>query len=528
MSNLAEALMEHLVKRGVDVVFGIPGVHTLELYRGIQSSGVRHVTPRHEQGAAFMADGYARVTGKPGVALVITGPGMTNALTAMAQARADSVPMLVISSVNPKASLGKGLGFLHELPNQQAMIATLCTSIRIESEADLEPAMETVFNQFASERPGPVHIELPLDVALDDASGVATPKPADFLPTPSREVIASACKMLMSAAKPVILAGGGVKRHNDLLQTLATKIDAPVVQTTNARGLMHKQALAVPASASLGAVRKLINDADVVLAIGTELGRTDYDMYDLGHMPVMNNLIRVDISADQLARQDTVVSIHADAADALVALNETLDSTAQQNKHGAERARTTNDAAFEEIGTTYQEQSKLVSVMRDTAPNSIMVGDSTQLMYACNLYYDHDRPGGWFNAATGYGALGFGIPAAIGAAIADPQSHVICITGDGGAQFSLPEVMAAVDEKLAIVFIVWNNSGYLEIENFLKSVDVEPVGCDPTPPDFKLIAAACKMPYFVCDDSQSNVAATLKQALAVAGPTFLEIDVVGR
>jgi len=155
----------------------------------------------------------------------------------------------------------------------------------------------------------------------------------------------------------------------------------------------------------------------------------------------------------------------------------------------------------------------------------MIVGDSTQLMYAGNLYYDHDKPGGWFNAATGYGALGYGIPAAIGAAIAAPQQQVICITGDGGAQFSLPELMVAVDEALPIIFIVWNNSGYLEIENFLKDADVEPIGCDPTPPDFSLIAAACKMPYLVCDDSPDKLAAALKEALSNTAPTLLEIDV---
>ncbi len=115
----ADPLLE---AHGVDTVFGIPGVHTVELYRGLARSKIRHVTPRHEQGAGFMADGYARVSGKPGVAFVITGPGLTNTITAMAQARADSVPMLVISGVNATATLGKGLGYLHELPDQRGMM----------------------------------------------------------------------------------------------------------------------------------------------------------------------------------------------------------------------------------------------------------------------------------------------------------------------------------------------------------------------------------------------------------------------
>jgi len=159
MSSIAEALVDHLVARDVEVVFGIPGVHTIELYRGLEGSGIRHVTPRHEQGAGFMADGYARVTGKPGVAFVITGPGVTNTLTPMAQARADSVPMLVISGVNSIPSLGKGLGHLHELPDQRATIGSIATiSIRIENEDDLAPAINEVFAKFTQERPGPVKL----------------------------------------------------------------------------------------------------------------------------------------------------------------------------------------------------------------------------------------------------------------------------------------------------------------------------------------------------------------------------------
>jgi len=322
MSNLAVALVQHLANRGVDVIFGIPGVHTLELYRGIQQSGIRHVTPRHEQGAAFMADGYARVTGKPGVAFVITGPGVTNTITAMAQARLDSVPMLVISSVNAMASLGKGLGYLHELPNQQATIASVATSIRVESEADLSAAMDKAFNQFANERPAPVHIELPLDVAKELASIVETPKPVAALPAPNDEDVARASELLVGASKPVILAGGGVKQQDELIRAVAESLDAPVVLTTNARGLLYKHALVVPASASLGSVRELIASSDVVFAIGTELGRTDYDMYDLGHMPVMNNLIRVDVCEEQLARYETTLAIRADSGEVLAAMND--------------------------------------------------------------------------------------------------------------------------------------------------------------------------------------------------------------
>src|SRR4029079_7753171 len=153
MSTTGQSLIALLEARGSEVVFGIPGVHTIELYRGLASSGIRHVTPRHEQGAAFMADGYARAGGLPGVAFVITGPGLTNAITAMAQARADSVPMLVISGVNARPTLGKGLGYLHELPDQRGLMERVALfSVRVEQAADLQPAIERAFALFRTGR----------------------------------------------------------------------------------------------------------------------------------------------------------------------------------------------------------------------------------------------------------------------------------------------------------------------------------------------------------------------------------------
>ncbi|MGB5067671.1 MAG: thiamine pyrophosphate-binding protein, partial [Albidovulum sp.] len=171
MTTIGEALVHQLKTLGVDTVFGIPGVHTVELYRGLTGSGIRHVTPRHEQGAGFMADGYARVSGRPGVAFVITGPGLTNMLTPMAQARADSSPMLVLSGVNALPTLGKGRGHLHELPDQRALSALVSLSAtRIEGPGDLIPALEAAFDGFTTTRPGPRHIEIPTDVM-----GVAGP-----------------------------------------------------------------------------------------------------------------------------------------------------------------------------------------------------------------------------------------------------------------------------------------------------------------------------------------------------------------
>ncbi len=525
--TVGEVLVAELKQRGVSCVFGIPGVHTVELYRGLAASGIQHVTPRHEQGAGFMADGYARVSGKPGVAFVITGPGLTNTLTPMAQARADSVPMLVISGVNKNGTLNQGLGHLHELPDQHALAKTVAlVSEHIAHPHDLSAALDRAFAPFSVGRPGPTHIQIPLDVAgLAANSALAVQDNAR--PVLDTTLIQQAADQLSAASNVVILAGGGTKTAGANLQALAERLDAPVVQTVNARGLMHGHPLTVPASPSLQAVRDLIEDADCVLALGTELGPTDYDMYATGSMAKMTGLIRVDICPDQLARHRADITIEGHADDAISAVLTSLPGRSNRDQ-GAARAERTRAAAFEEIGPDYRAQVEILNAIRQAAPDALLIGDSTQPIYAGNLYYDHDRPGGWFNAATGYGALGYGIPAAIGAALAAPGAPVICIAGDGGAQFSLPEIMAAVDQNLCITFIVWNNHGYGEIASSMQAVDVDVIGCDPTPPDFAATAASFGIPHTRVRPDPQTIATALAETRKHNCPSILEIEIAGR
>ena len=529
--SVGEALVQALKARGIDTVFGIPGVHTIELYRGLPGAGIRHVTPRHEQGAAFMADGYARVSGRPGVAFVITGPGLTNALTAMAQARADSVPLLVISGVNRRASLGQGFGLLHELPDQAAMVRALCPSFQITAPEMLEPVLTRAFAALEGGRPGPVHIEVPTDVmplpALLPRPSRPQPLPLPR-PAPDPAQIAQAADLLNAARRVVILAGGGARHADAALRALATALDAPVVQTTNARGLLHGDPLSVPASPSLDATRALIAGADQILAIGTEIGPTDYDMYVRGGLPDLSGMIRIDLCADQLARHPATCRIAADAASALTALLPRITprgGDGDGDGDGASRAASARQAARAELATLHPampHQLAMVEAMRSALPGAVIVGDSTQPVYAGNLFYDHDRPGGWFNAATGYGALGFGPGAAIGASLAAPDVPVICLIGDGGLQFSAAELRVARDEALPVTFVVWNNAGYREIAEAMQGAGIEVTGCTPSPLRLDAFAAACDLPF----TSVVNTPEALHAALASApGPRLIEIRV---
>jgi acetolactate synthase-1/2/3 large subunit len=522
--TIGEALVSLLEAHGVDTVFGIPGVHTVELYRGLARSTIRHITPRHEQGAGFMADGYARVSGRPGVAFVITGPGLTNTITAMGQARADSIPMLVISGVNATPTLGRGLGHLHELPDQLGMMAKVALlALRVETADQLPAALGQAFSLFASGRPGPVHIEIPTDVMVLPAGGLVADLETASPPSPDRAAIAAAAKLIASASNPLILAGGGAKRAERPLRGLAEKIGAPVVTTANGRGLMHRHPLAVHASPSLHAVRALIDGADLVIAVGTEFGPTDYDGYGDGGFKLPVNLIRIDIGGEQLARLPAAVSIRADSAAALTAILDALNAH-EPDPAGGERAEAARRNALASLSPAMREQIAVMEIIRDALPGSIIVGDSTQPVYAANLYYDHDRPGGWFNAATGFGALGFGPPAAIGAALAAPDVPIVCVSGDGGFQFTLSELGAATDAATPVIFVVWNNRGYREIETSMRAVGVEPVGVSPIPPDFGQLAAAYGIEAEKVS-STAGLADALKRAQASNRPSLIEIVV---
>ncbi|MBB5701169.1 acetolactate synthase-1/2/3 large subunit [Ochrobactrum daejeonense] len=495
--TVGQALIHLLEAHGVDTVFGIPGVHTAELYRGLAGSNIRHVTPRDEQDAGFMADGYARVSGKPGVCLLITGPGLTNAITPMAQARADSIPMLVISGVNARHTHGHYRGYLHELPDQSATMRTIAlSSERLENPDDIAELIERAFARMQSGRPGPVHIEILTDLMEASVSGlVGNASQEDTASGSNIEKINEAATLCAAASRPLILAGGGANRACEAVLALAEALDAPVVTTTNARGLLGRHPLMVPASPSLPPIRQLIAEADLVIAIGTQFGPTDYDMYVDGGFKPPARMIRIDIDPDAAATSyPATLAITGDAARIMEELVAALHHLPQARRDaGKDRASVAMDAAYRSLSPKMQSLIEVLGTVRDAIPGGIIVGDSTQLAYAGNLFFETDFARSWFNAATGYGALGFGPPAAIGASLAQTGAPVICLVGDGGFQFCLGTLGTAVDEKVPVIFLVWNNHGYQEIEDYMLSRDITPIGVRPSAPDFVKLAEAYGM-----------------------------------
>ncbi|TFZ38263.1 5-guanidino-2-oxopentanoate decarboxylase [Pseudomonas syringae] len=492
MTTCGEFLVRQLSAWGVDTVFGIPGVHTVELYRGLPGSGIRHITPRHEQGAGFMADGYARVSGKPGVCFIITGPGMTNILTAMGQAYADSIPMLVISSVNERHRLGLGNGYLHELPNQRAMVAGVSAfSHTLMSVEELPAVLARAFAVFDSQRPRPVHIELPLDIIVASAAHM-TLQPRQIIdrPAPDPTAIARAATRLRSARRPLLLLGGGCVAAMEQVHELAARLDAPTALTINAKGLLPAgHPLLLGSNQSLMPVRQLALDADVVLAIGTELGETDYDVVFDGNFRIGGELIRIDIDAGQLTRNHPPsLAILSDATAAISALLAELPvRAANKASPGAQRTAAAQEQLAEGF-SAWAHYRKLFECVLEVLPEARFVGDSTQTVYSGNHLVELDSPRRWFNASTGYGTLGYGLPAAIGARLAEPSRAVISLMGDGGIQFTLPELASAVEARVGIIVLLWNNQGYGEIKRYMERRDITPLGVDIHTPDFLTIA----------------------------------------
>ena len=526
MRTVGMYLAELLEAYGVEVVFGIPGVHTVELYRGMPNTKLRHVTPRHEQGAGFMADGYARVSGRPGVCFIITGPGMTNIATAMAQAYGDSIPMLVISAVNALGQLGSGEGWLHELQDQRQLIRQVSAfSHTVNKPAELPKVLARAFAIFAGARPRPVHIELPLDVITASADGLPPVKAAapPAPPAASPDALRNAADLLNNARMPLLLLGGGAQDAGPFVREIAEKLDAPAVMTVNGRGLLPPgHPLAVPGSPSMSPTIKLIEESDVVLAIGAEFGPTDYDWLEQGGARFLGKSIRIDIDAQQIARSKLVdLPIIADASEASAALAPLL--FAAHRRDGAARAAATRDAILREMSPLYRACLHLMETVRDALPGAILVGDSAQPVYAGCVYYPSAAPRSWFTSATGYGTLGYALPAAIGAQLAAPDRPVVCIIGDGGIQFSIQELASAREIEVPVIVLLWNNRGYGEIKNYMVSKQIHPIGVDIYTPDFQMLAKGFGCEAVTLKDP-ARLPALLREAAKRKTATVIEID----
>jgi acetolactate synthase-1/2/3 large subunit len=526
MATCGEVLVELLQLYGINTVFGIPGVHTVELYRGLPNSKIRHITPRHEQGAGFMADGYARASGRPAACFIITGPGLTNIATALGQAYADSVPLLVISSVNNTRDLALGEGRLHELPSQRNLTEGLTAfSHTLLWPDELPHVLARAFAVFNSGRPRPVHIELPLDVITAKADHVRrTAVPISGRPGPDPAKITEAAALLREARRPLVVFGGGAQDAATAARVVVEQLGALTVTTINGKGILppdHPQSLG--STLPQPPVLDELTHADVVLAVGTELGETDTLLFD-SRLQLNGKVIRIDIDPEQLTRNVLAeVAILSDSDLALQALAGQLQDLRIDRAAAAARAQALRAKLQGLLSEPQLAHQRFMTAVQQALPGVIVAGDSTQPVYSANLFYQAEHPRAYFNSSTGYGTLGYALPAALGAKLAEPERPVVALIGDGGLQFTIGELATAVELGLPVAILVWNNRGYGEIKKYMAERGIPQIGVDIYTPDLLAIARG-----FGCQavraEGLPHLQEQLRQAQRAAGPTLIEID----
>jgi 5-guanidino-2-oxopentanoate decarboxylase len=515
-----------LAANGIDTVFGIPGVHSLEFYRGLAATGLRHILVRHEQNAGFAADGFARASGRPAAAFVISGPGLTNILTAAAQAKTDSVPMLILASTPVEASLAKGWGVLHELDDQCALAAGVAGAARsARSAQDARDHLREVFASFQLGRQRPAYLEVPLDLLAEPTSL----RPERFAhvgggPQPTPAVVERASSLLAGAQRPMIVAGGGARAAGVQLRELVEALDGYLVTTVAGKGLLPERHPAnLGASLQFRTTQELVSRADVVLAVGTELSETDF--YSGSRLEMTGRLIRIDVDATKLADHYAAdVGIWGDAAASLGALVQALPGPDRAQRRwrselgpaSIHRARI--EAQFNTVARTC---ARLLEAVRAAiADDAAVFSDMTQVAYLGNYAFTAERPGTWFHP-SGYGTLGYALPAAIGALIASPGRSVLALAGDFGFQFTSQELATAVELQLNLPVVIWNNSSLGQIRDDMLAAGIPPTGVIGHNPDFVALARAYGAHAERARGPQELTAA-IRAALLRRGPTVLE------
>jgi thiamine pyrophosphate-dependent acetolactate synthase large subunit-like protein len=521
----AQAVVERLEAHGVEHAFGIPGTHSLPLYRHLARSSITHLTPRHEQGAGYAADGYARACGRPAVCLTTTGPGLLNIATAAATAYADSVPMLIVSPGMSDSIAGSDGGYLHELRDQRGVMALLVgDSVRVDEPGEAAEAIDRAFDSFARERPRPRHIEIPLDRLEAQGDPPGPPPVPSKRPPAEPEAVREIAARLDAATSAAFVLGGGAVDAGAEAVALARALRMPVVTTVNGKATVpERDPVSLGASIRLPSCRRFLRECDLVLAVGTELGQSD--LWRDPPLELHGELIRIDVDAGQLQRNaNASLTLVADARDALRALLSELDGVEARDR-GAARAAEVRARIEADVLRDGAPFAALIDGLAEAlGPDAIVAGDSTMACYYGAVHLLPQAAPRRFLYPTGFATLGYAIPAAIGAKIARPDRRVLALIGDGGAMFTLPELALAVEHGLAIVIVVVNDGGYGEIRREMREQGQPPLGVELASPDFAALARAMGGRGEGID-RPDDLPGLLSEAFAKSEPTVIELRV---
>ncbi len=518
-------IVDALRAEGVRHVFGLPGVHNLAIYDALLAQhDITHILARHEQGAAFMADGYTRASGRPGVVAVTTGPGATNTLTPMVESWAGSQPVLTLMSDIPAALIGKDLGALHEVPNQIDCFKPVCRWAETIYEATQFPAaVQRAFHLFRTERPGPVALSLPTDLLVGKTPGRLT-APTGARPDCDPQRIDQVAEALRRARRPLIVAGGGVVSAGGgaELVEVARRLGAPVLTSVMGRGSVPEtDPLWLGIVPNWRASKAALESADVILAVGYRFAHrsTKGLLLDFSLKPEQT-LLHIDVDPGVIGRMHpTAVGIVGDARQGLEALAKALGVGAPAE--GWDRAWLQSQRAARWPRYTETADRFITMLRRGLEPSAIVVNDQTGINYWMEWHFPVLQPR-TFLYPVGSATLGYGVPAAVGAKIAQPERQVVAVIGDGGFMFSVNELATAVKYGLSVVFVVMNDDRYGAIKYLQEGIFGKYGEVDLANPDFPALARAFGAEGERVADLDGFPRA-LERALGRRGPSLLEL-----
>ncbi len=536
--SCGESIPFLLKEYGVDTVFGMPGVHSLEFYRGLDDAGIRHIGVRHEQGAVFMADGFARASGKPGVAMLISGPGVTNASTPLGQAYSDSIPLLMLTSVIATGDIGMDRGMLHEISDQKMVTVPLTSLSVITYTADqVAKQVARAFTRFNAQRPRPVHISIPLDVLEEPVEASPCLNSIPDRPGPDSSAIEQAITLIKASKSIIVLAGGGAVQASNVLGELVEKLNALFVTTVAGKGILpENHPLSLGSTLQRVHTRKTIADADLMIAVGTEISEPDlYVTADaeaagdvdpellLPILSVKGKFIRIDLDPDVVIRDyDPDVCIVSDSRLALESIVEKLSNHQVKDESRAGQAVAVRQANMKSLSELEQKHDLVLAALRNGLPNDALIYvDMTQIGYTGCITFPVEQHSCW-HFPMGYGTLGFALPAAIGGKIACPDRSCAVVVGDGGFQFTLQELATAVELELPMPVLLWDNDALGEIADFMQAREIPQVSTYPKNPDFESLAKAYGLGYEnPC--TASEITAAVQIALSNTTPTLIHV-----
>ena len=519
-----QALVKSLISHGVDTVFGLPGVQTYALFDAIHEhqDQLHYVGSRHEQGAAYMAFGYAKSTGRVGVYTVVPGPGVLNTTAALCSAYAANTPVLCLTGQVPSKGIGSGAGHLHELPDQLATLRLLTKwAARVDAPEQVPAIMDEAFRQMTSGRQRPVAIEVPWDVLLKKGDialhSMESANDAEGAQSFDSRSIDEAVALIRGAQQPMIMVGSGAMNAGAEVLELAQRIQAPVVSFRSGRGVVSDES---NYGFTCAEGYEWWGKTDLLIGIGSRL---ELQYMRWPSRPPNLKLLRIDIDPAELARLKPQAGILGDSRAALLELNASLKRVGF-NPHSREQDFVSVKQQTQKNIQEVQPQMDYLRAIRDVLPHDgFFVEEISQVGFTSYFGFPIYHPRTF--VTCGYqGTLGFGFPTALGVKVGNPSKAVVSITGDGGFMFGVQELAAAVQHDINLVTVLFNNNAFGNVLRDQQTKFRGPMGSELRNPDFVKLAES-----FGAQGFRAHTPAELRKhvehGLGQKGPVLIEVPI---